>query len=77
VKKSGADYAYLHEAYGSVLSYTFAWVNSILIRPASMATITLTCAQYIMTPIFEDGCGDAPSLVRKLTAIIFLRKLDM
>lgn len=74
MKKSGADYAYLNEAYGSVLAYTFAWVTSILLKPASMAILTLTCAQYIVTPLFKDGCGEAPVYVKKITAIIFLCK---
>lgn len=72
IKQSGADYIYLHKSYGQVVSYTFSWVNNMLIKPASMATITLTCAQYIMTPLFNDGCGEAPTYIKKIVAIVFL-----
>ena len=74
IKVSGADYAYIHYAYGSFFSYIFSWVNNILVRPASLATICLTCAQYIMVLFFDDDCGDAPELIKKLLAIFVMCK---
>ena len=74
IKQSGADYIYLHKSYGHPISFTFSWVNNMLVKPASVATITLTCAQYIMTPIFNDGCGEAPTYIKKIVAIVFLGK---
>lgn len=72
IKQSGADYTYLHHAYGPIISYTFSWVNNILVKPASIATITLTCAQYITTPFFNDDCGESPIIIRKMVAIVFI-----
>lgn len=74
IKQSGAEYVYMDKAYGDPMSYIFSWVNNFLVKPASMATITLTCAQYIMTPIFDDGCGEAPTHIKLIFAIFFLCK---
>lgn len=74
IKESGADYAYIHFAYGPVLSYTYSWVANVLVRPASMATITLTCAQYSMSLMYDDGCGDVPEIQKQLLAIFILRQ---
>lgn len=72
IKQSGAEYVYMDRAYGDAMSYLFSWVNNFLVKPASMATITLTCAQYIMTPLFDDGCGEAPTHIKLIFAIVFL-----
>jgi amino acid transporter len=73
VKESGADYSYIHAGYGSFFAYIFSWVNNILVKPASLATITLTCAQYTMVLLFDDGCGDAPDYIKKLLAVFIMR----
>jgi len=72
IKESGADYSYIHYAYRPFVSYIFSWVNNILVKPASLGLITLTCAQYIMTPLFDDGCGEAPTYLKKMLAIVVL-----
>jgi len=72
VKESGADYAYLDAAFGSFVSYSYSWVSNMLLRPASMATISLTCAQYITTSMFDDGCGVAPPSLNIILAICVL-----
>ena len=72
IKESGADYSYLHAAFGPVVSYTFSWVNNILIKPAGVATVLLTCAQYVLVPLFDDGCGQVPGYIAKTLAIAVL-----
>ena len=74
VKESGADYALLQAAFGPIPSYMFSWVFSLLIKPADIATKTLTCAQYVLVLLFDDGCGDAPLLIKKMLAIFVLRE---
>jgi amino acid transporter len=72
IKESGGDYIYLHFAYGSLVSYSNSWVNNLLVRPASQTIITLTCAQYLITLFFDDGCGIAPEIIAKLLAVFIL-----
>ena len=76
IKESGGDYAYLHYAYGSPVSYIFSFILNVLVKPASIGTITLTCAQYITAPFFSDGCGGAPEYIKKTTAIVIVSKSD-
>lgn len=72
VKDSGADYSYLHAAYGSIISCIYSWVNCLLVKPAGLAAVMLTSAQYISVVLFDDGCGDAPVLIKKLMTIALI-----
>lgn len=77
IKASGADYAFLDAAFGSILSFVFTWCWAILLKPASIAALSLTSAQYILTPLFEDGCGHVPEANKKCLAIFILRKKNL
>lgn len=74
IKASGADYAFMDAAFGSIISFIFSWCWAMLLKPASMATLTLTCAQYILTPLFDDGCGIVPAGIKMILATFVLRK---
>ncbi|ELU11396.1 hypothetical protein CAPTEDRAFT_194364 [Capitella teleta] len=56
ITESGGEWAYLKEAFGHIPSYLYAWMSILLLRPASAAIIALTCAEYVMVPLFDDGC---------------------
>lgn len=77
IKASGADYAFLEAAYGSILSFIFTWCWAILLKPATIAALGLTSAQYILSPLFEDGCGHVPEANKKCLAIFILRKMNL
>ena len=82
IPKSGCEYAYLYEAFGPIPAFLFSWVSMILLKPSSVAIIALTCAEYVMVPLFDDGCGVPPVLNRKLTAAVviceyFTRHIDL
>ena len=64
---SGAEYAYIKLAFGSAPAFLFAWVVIIVLRPASMAIMSLTSAEYIISPIFEGFCNVAPTVFLKKT----------
>ena len=72
IPKSGCEYAYLFEAFGPIPAFVFSYVSMILIKPSSIAIIALTCAEYVMVPLFDDGCGVPPVLNRKLTAAVVI-----
>ena len=75
VKESGADYAFLHAAYGPAVSFMMAWVFTVLLKPATLATLMLTCSQYLLTLLFNDDCGDVPVLIKRFLALFALSKL--
>jgi amino acid transporter len=58
VPRSGAEYAYFLEAFGPLHSYfgqlpafVCAWVFVFVLRPAEVAVIILTFAEYFVQPI--------------------------
>ena len=62
VKGGGGECGYLTEAYsfkkknkwcellGSILGFLFVWSNVCVLRPASLAIQSLTCAHYLTKP---------------------------
>nr|XP_046239218.1 b(0,+)-type amino acid transporter 1 [Scatophagus argus] len=66
ITKSGAEYSYLMEAFGSILPYLYSWTTVMVLKPSSLAIITLSFAEYASTP-FYPGCAP-PEVVKKCLA---------
>ena len=56
IPKSGADYAYIGEAFGSLPSFLYLWDSIFIFVPATNAIMGLTVANYIAQPFFP-ACG--------------------
>ncbi|KAL3998424.1 Amino acid permease family protein [Acanthocheilonema viteae] len=69
IPKSGGEYAYINEAFGSLPSFLFLWVALIMINPTSNAIMALTFAQYTLQPFFKN-CELSDDAVRLLAACI-------
>ncbi|KZS15501.1 Cystine/glutamate transporter [Daphnia magna] len=67
ISRSGGDYAYILEAFGSLPAFLTLWVITLIIKPASQAVVALTFATYMLQPIFGD-CPVPYSAVRLLAA---------
>ncbi|XP_041797226.1 b(0,+)-type amino acid transporter 1-like [Chelmon rostratus] len=63
ITKSGGEYPYLMEAFGSIVAYLYSWTTVMVLKPSSFAIITLSLAKYASTP-FYPGCTP-PLLVTK------------
>ena len=74
IPKSGGEYAYLLDSLHPVFAFLFAWVSAWILKPSGVAVIALTCAEYVLVPLFNDGCGSPPVLETKLLAITVIRK---
>ena len=67
IQKSGADYAYIHFAFGPFLAFIRMWIECIILRPCIGAIQSLTFALYILKPFFPD-CEPPSDSVRILAA---------
>lgn len=88
VPKSGAEYAYLMEAFGKkrnfwgpLPAFVCAWVYVLILRPAEIAIIILTFSKYSIQPFhtilgLENLSADQKSNLVKLFSLLTLGKLQ-
>ncbi|XP_011629860.1 b(0,+)-type amino acid transporter 1-like [Pogonomyrmex barbatus] len=82
VPRSGAEYAYFMEAFGPLHPYAgqipafiCSWVYVMLLRPAEVAVIMLTFAEYSVQPFSGFFCNisvDSMAILKKLIAVMAL-----
>nr|XP_022909963.1 b(0,+)-type amino acid transporter 1-like isoform X2 [Onthophagus taurus] len=63
VPRSGAEYAYfmdafgpLHKFWGNLPAFTASWIYVVILRPAEVAVIVMTFAEYFCQPILDALC---------------------
>ena len=74
IPKSGADYAYIGEAFGSLPSFLYLWDAIFIFVPATNAIMGLTVANYLAKPFFPD-CDPPDAALRIIAAVSDLSRL--
>lgn len=78
IPRSGAEYAYfldsfgpLHKFWGNLPAFIYSWVMIFIIRPAEVAVIILTFAEYFCQPLLDYLCIKDERII-KAVAILAL-----
>ena len=69
IPKSGAEYAYLMEAFGPLPAFLYSWIYVIFVKPTGVM-ILLVFGSYVLEPFFP-GCSnrdDLAPLIKLLAA---------
>lgn len=67
ITKSGGEYSYYMEAFHPVVAYLFSWTTVMVLKPSSFAIITLSFAEYTLSP-FYPGCTPPLIVIKCLAA---------
>lgn len=73
IPQSGAEYTYIHEAFGPVPAFLYLWMVVTIGVPSSRAIGSLTFANYILQPFFPD-CQQPPDSALRLVGILLIRE---
>ncbi|XP_005875038.1 PREDICTED: b(0,+)-type amino acid transporter 1 [Myotis brandtii] len=68
VPESGGEYAYILHTFGSLPAFLVIYTFVLVSRPASIAAISLSFAEYAVAP-FYPGCSSLPQAVIKSMAV--------
>ena len=68
IVRSGADYAYMYEAFGPFVAFLRLWIECMIVRPCSTAVVALTFANYVIEPLFPT-CPQPEVAVRLLAVL--------
>lgn len=84
VPRSGAEYAYfvdsfgpLHPFWGNLPAFLASWIYVVVLRPAEVAVIILTFAEYFAQPILDALCIKDLVLGHNLKKLVGLLALGM
>jgi len=68
IPKSGGDYAYINEGFGSLPAFLFLWDANLIFVPTTNAIMSLTFAKYVIQPFFPD-CVMPENGIRLIAAL--------
>lgn len=84
VNKSGGEFSFyqsafsdIHKFWGPLPSFIYSWVSIMYVRPAEVAIIILTFAEYFIRPFSiwtQSLTPDTEYMLKKIVSILALGK---
>ncbi|KAL7876439.1 hypothetical protein AOLI_G00114020 [Acnodon oligacanthus] len=71
IPKSGGDYSYVKDIFGSLAGFLRLWIALLVIYPTNQAVIALTFSNYVLQPLYPS-CFAPESGLRLLAAVCLL-----
>lgn len=71
IKESGGEYIYILRNVGSLPAFLLAYTSVIVVRPASIAAISLSFGNYVAAAFFPD-CPSPQVIIKCLAAVCIL-----
>ncbi|XP_033967083.1 b(0,+)-type amino acid transporter 1 isoform X2 [Pseudochaenichthys georgianus] len=71
IKESGGEYIYILKTSGPVMAFMLIFSSVLFVRPAGVAGISLSFAQYVVAPFYTD-CPPPLLLVKGMAAVSIL-----
>uniref|UniRef100_A0A7N6FDM8 Zmp:0000001267 n=1 Tax=Anabas testudineus TaxID=64144 RepID=A0A7N6FDM8_ANATE len=71
IKESGGEYIYILRTSGPVVAFVLVYTSVLFVRPAGVAGISLSFAQYVVAPFYPD-CPPPVVLIKCVAAAAIL-----
>uniref|UniRef100_A0A8C6V2P2 Zmp:0000001267 n=1 Tax=Neogobius melanostomus TaxID=47308 RepID=A0A8C6V2P2_9GOBI len=71
IRESGGEYIYILRTSGPVVAFMLIFSSVFFVRPAGVATIALSFAQYVVAPFYPE-CSPPVLLVKCVAAAVIL-----
>lgn len=69
IQRSGGELTYIQEALGPLPGFLVSWTMVLILKPASVAIITLSFASYAVQPFLKEGNAEPEDLIKLVAAI--------
>ena len=69
IQRSGGELTYIREALGLLPGFLVSWTMVFILKPASVAIITLSFASYAIQPFLSDSNDEPENLIKLIAAI--------
>ena len=69
IQRSGGELTYIREALGPLAGFLVSWTMVLILKPASVAIITLSFASYAILPFINDSSMETEQLIKFIAAV--------
>ena len=69
IQRSGGELTYIREALGLLPGFLVSWTMVLILKPASVAIITLSFASYAIQPFLSDSSIEPEALIKFIAVI--------